>query len=82
MRQMSMAKGFHRYALVLIAMAAVGLSAPALAQEPSAEHLAAARGAIDAIGATNQFDAILPNAARNLKQYSFKPHPICRMPFR
>ncbi len=67
MRQMSMAKGFHRCALVLIATATVGLSAPAMAQEPSAEHLAAARGAINAIGATNQFDAILPNAAQNLK---------------
>jgi uncharacterized protein len=40
---------------------------PVLAQEPTAEHLAAAREAITALHATEQFDAILPNAAQGLK---------------
>ncbi|MEM6462091.1 MAG: DUF2059 domain-containing protein [Pseudomonadota bacterium] len=56
-----------RVALALAAMAAVVFAAPAKAQDPSAEHLAAARAAINAIRATEQFDAILPNAAQNLK---------------
>lgn len=37
------------------------------AQDASAEHLDAARKAISAIGATNQFDDFLPSAARSIK---------------
>ncbi len=51
--------------------AAAGLfllaSGIAHAQDATPEHLAAARAAIAAIGATNQFDAILPRAADSLK---------------
>ncbi|MEX3009489.1 DUF2059 domain-containing protein [Hoeflea sp. TYP-13] len=64
---MSMALGVRHCALAIAAVAVVSLGASAQAQEPSAEHLAAARAAIDAINATDQFDAILPNAAQNLK---------------
>lgn len=39
----------------------------ATAQEPGPEEVRAARAAIDALGATDQFDAILPNAAEALK---------------
>ncbi len=39
----------------------------ASAQEISEAHLEAARAAISAINATEQFDEILPNAARSLK---------------
>lgn len=67
MKQMSMAMSARRCSLAVVAAAMVSLTAPAQAQEPSAEHMAAARAAISAIGATDQFDAILPNAAQNLK---------------
>lgn len=67
MKQMSMALSIRRYGVAAAIVAAVGLGAPVQAQEPSEEHLAAARGALDAINATDQFDAILPNAAQNLK---------------
>lgn len=67
MTQMSMARAIRHCALTLATVSAIGLSAPAFSQEPSAEHIAAARGAINAINATDQFDAILPNAAQNLK---------------
>ncbi|MCP4319392.1 MAG: DUF2059 domain-containing protein [Hyphomicrobiales bacterium] len=64
---MSMALGIRRCSLAIATAAMVSLAASAQAQEPSAEHLAAARAAINAISATDQFDAILPNAAQNLK---------------
>lgn len=53
----------------MLALAAVGLmaGAPALAQEATASHLAAARAAIDAIDSTEQFDNILMNAATQIK---------------
>ncbi len=52
------------YAVVALA----GLTgAPALAQEISASHLAAAREAVDAIDTTEQFDQILLNAATQIK---------------
>jgi len=67
MKQLSMALGWRRSVLVAAAAVAIGLVAPVQAQEPSDEHLAAARAAINALNATDQFDAILPNAAQNLK---------------
>lgn len=45
----------------------LGLCAPALAQEPTEDHMREARATITALGATDQFDVILPNAALNLK---------------
>jgi hypothetical protein len=53
----------------MFAVAALGLmaTAPAMAQEASASHLAAARAAIDAIDSTEQFDNILMNAATQIK---------------
>ena len=67
MRQMSLAFGLRSTALALAAVATIGLSGTAVAQEPSAEHLKAARDAMTAIRATDQFDAILPATAQNLK---------------
>ena len=51
--------------LMIAAVMAAG--APAFAQEPSESHLAAARQAISALHATDEFDAILLNAAMQLK---------------
>lgn len=64
---MTIASGLGRS----IKAAAAGLflltAGVAHAQDATPEHLAAARAAIAAIGATNQFDAILPQAADALK---------------
>ena len=47
----------------------------AQAQDATPEHLAAARAAIAAIGATNQFDGILPQAADALKAEMIQRDP-------
>lgn len=58
------------------AAALVALSAPVLAQEePSASHLAAARQAVAAINATEQFDVVLMNAATQIKGELFANNP-------
>jgi hypothetical protein len=63
-----------RKALFAIAMLPV-LAFPALAQEISDSHLAAARSAISTIKATNQFDTILPRAAEALRAELLKKDP-------
>ncbi|KQT86209.1 DUF2059 domain-containing protein [Aurantimonas sp. Leaf443] len=55
-------RGF--FAAATIAMMAI---APAAAQDISASHLAAARQAVSAIDATEQFDSILLNSATQIK---------------
>lgn len=47
----------------------------AIAQDISAEHLNAARSAIAAVGATEQFDSILPQAAASLKAEMIQKDP-------
>jgi len=64
---MNKATGIRQLRFALCGAMALGMAAPAFAQEPSAEHIAAARQAIRALGATQEFDAILPNAAQGLK---------------
>lgn len=59
----------------LVLAAAVAVGAPALAQEISESHLAAAREAITALQATEQFDAILPATAAQLKQTLIQQTP-------
>jgi uncharacterized protein len=53
----------------------VAFSSIAGAQEVSPEHLKQARSAIAAIGATNQFDGILPQAAEALKSEMIQKDP-------
>ncbi|WP_295812900.1 DUF2059 domain-containing protein [uncultured Nitratireductor sp.] len=48
---------------------------PVTAQEISASHLAAARSAIDAINATDDFDSVLPQAAAALKSELIRKNP-------
>ena len=57
---------------VLVALALAG---PASAQDVSDAHLAAARDAVGAIGATQQFDNILLGAALNLKSQLIQTNP-------
>ena len=66
--------GKARAGVLSVALAAA-FTATAFAQEPSAEHLQAARAAIDAIGATDQFDSILIGAALNLKTRLIQDNP-------
>ena len=54
---------------------ALALCLPARAQEPTAGHLEAARAAIEAIRATDQFDNILLGASLNLKSQLIQANP-------
>nr|WP_156417793.1 DUF2059 domain-containing protein [Aureimonas sp. AU4] len=56
-----------RRGLLPFAAAAFWFATPAMAQDVSPAHLAAAREAVDAIDATEQFDQILLNAATQIK---------------
>jgi hypothetical protein len=51
-----------------ILIAGAIFTAPVFAQEPTAEHLAAARKAMAATKATDSFDVILPQASLELKK--------------
>lgn len=61
------ATGFRRLIAPFSALVLMSGIHAASAQEISAAHLDAARAAIASIGATEQFDEILPSAARALK---------------
>jgi uncharacterized protein len=56
-------------------LALMGVSSLAVAADPTPEHLAAARAAIAAIKATDQFDVILPQAADSLKGEMIQKDP-------
>ena len=67
-----------RRAAATLAVATVlagGAMAPAAAQDVSETHLTAAREAVEAIGATRQFDNILLAAALNLKSQLIQTNP-------
>ncbi len=59
--------GLGRLAAASIVLSGLAFGSAAKAQEVSDEQLKAARAAIDAIGATTQFDSILPTLAERLK---------------
>jgi hypothetical protein len=61
--------------LTLAAAAVLALALPASAQDISESHLKAARTAIDALNATDQFDTILPQAAAALKAELIQKNP-------
>lgn len=67
--------GPGRFAVAFAAAAILGLSCAAQAQEPSQAQLDAARSAIRALHATDDFDAILPNAAEALKHSLIQADP-------
>ncbi|MGI3126758.1 DUF2059 domain-containing protein [Nitratireductor sp. PBL-C9] len=64
-----------RLAAASAAVAMTFAFAPANAQDISASHLAAARSAIDAIHATDDFDGVLPQAAAALKSELIRKNP-------
>ncbi len=61
--------------LTFAAAAVLALALPASAQDISDSHLKAARSAIDSLNATDQFDAILPQAAAALKAELIQKNP-------
>lgn len=65
----------RRLALAAAASAVVFTALPAFAQDISEDHLKAARAAITAIGATEVYDGILPDAAAALKQSLIQKNP-------
>ncbi len=72
---MILARPVRRFALVLATMASLAVAGGAGAQEVSASHLKAARAAVDAINATDQYDIILPSAAQALKTEMINKNP-------
>ncbi|UUP15587.1 hypothetical protein NTH_00024 [Nitratireductor thuwali] len=71
---MNMAKNVRHIALAA-AMALTAFTLPAGAQEISDTHLRAARQAITAINATENFDNVLPQAAQALKSELIQQSP-------
>jgi hypothetical protein len=65
----------RRFAAVCATAAFLAGAVPALAQTVSDSHLKAAREAISAIGATDQYDLILPQAAGALKTELIQKDP-------
>lgn len=59
--------GLGRIAAATIVLSGLAFGSAARAQEVSEEQLKAARAAMDAIGATTQYDNILPGLAERLK---------------
>jgi len=72
---MTQAIGFRRLIAPFAALAMVAGLHAAQAQDISESHLAAAREAIAAIDATEQFDSILPRAAQALKAELIQKDP-------
>mgnify|MGYP003676792316 CR=1 FL=1 len=65
---MTILNGLKRFGAGMIVISSLAAAShPALAQEISEDHLAAARTAIAALGSTDQFDAIIPGTAEQLK---------------
>jgi len=65
---MTILTGLKRFGAGMIVISSLAVAGhPVVAQELGEDHLAAARTAIVALGSTDQFDAIIPGAAEQLK---------------
>lgn len=64
-----------RFARAASVLALMSFSSHAIAADPTPEHITAARAAIAAIKATDQFDVILPQAAESLKGEMIQKDP-------
>ena len=65
---MTILTGLKRFGAGMIVISSLAFAGhSAVAQELSEDHIAAARTAIAALGSTDQFDAIIPGAAEQLK---------------
>jgi len=66
--------GLGRFAAATIVLSGLAFGS-ASAQDVTDEQIKAARAAISALGITNQFDAILPNLAEQLKSTMIQANP-------
>lgn len=66
--------GLGRFAAATIVLSGLAFGT-ASAQEVSEEQIKAARGAIEALGVTTQFDNILPNLSEQLKSTMIQANP-------
>ena len=72
---MKLAQCVRRLSVAMATSAFVALASHAQAQEVSDAHLKAARAAVDAINATDTYDAILPASAHALKGQLIQQNP-------
>lgn len=72
---MHLVNSSRRLAAVVGAVALLVTAYPATAQDIADTHLAAARAALTAMRATNEFDMILPQAALGLKNELIQQNP-------
>lgn len=72
---MILANKTRHIAAVVGAFAMLAVAQPALAQDISESHVAAARAAISAMRTTNEFDAILPQTALGVKNELIQQNP-------
>jgi hypothetical protein len=72
---MNFVKSSRRLAALAGAVAFLAVAQPAFAQDIAESHVAAARAAIGALGATAEFDVILPQAAQALKTELIQKNP-------
>lgn len=73
---MNLAPRFRHFIAAFGALALVATAGlPASAQDIAASHLSAARNVLSALGATDEFDIILPSAAQSLKGELIQKNP-------
>ncbi len=72
---MKLAASLIRPLALFLLLAGLALNAPARAQEVSESHLEAARRAISALKATEQFDGIILGLAESLKSQLYQKNP-------
>ena len=72
---MTLTKTARRLGQTLSVLALLGFASSARAADATPEHIAAARAAITAIKATDQFDLILPQAADSLRGEMIQKDP-------
>lgn len=72
---MNFVKSSRRLAALAGAVALLTVAQPSFSQDIAESHVAAARAAIGALGATAEFDVILPQAAQALKTELIQKNP-------
>lgn len=72
---MTLVNRVRHLSAAVAAATVLALALPAAAQDASETHVKAARDALDALNATDQFDVILPQAAAALKAELIQKNP-------
>lgn len=72
---MTLVKSSRRLVALASVLACLAIGQPAVAQDIAESHVAAARSALSALRATEEFDIILPHAAQALKGELIQKNP-------